>query len=710
MYSENVESLKTFFEPETVALIGISTRTGPGTYNVLEKMKNFGYRGKLFPVNPRGGYILGERVYRLVTEIPVPVELAVISTSREVVPGVVKECLDKGVKGIIIITQGFADADDWGKKAQREIARLAKNAGVRVIGPNTMGVLNGFNNFFTGFINIENKVQPVGVVGQSGIFLADPYFFLGGIGLGADIGNACDVSMAELVEYYGRDPRIKVISLHMEDVKDGRGFMTAVKKVSGKKPVIVLKGGRTAPGARAAMSHTGSLAGEDAVYSAVYKQTGVIQAEDDREFCDFTRTFVTYPLMKGNRVAVLTAAGAPGIIAVDACAAGGLKMAELSSETKQKIKEVFPAWMEVGNPVDFWAGAMSRGYCQVYERALNALLDDPQVDAVLTNIFAMGEKEPSPDEDIVIEIIAKAASEKEKPIACWVYGNYRREYIEKLTGRARVVCYDSLANAARALGKLYAYWSDKKLGVECGMTGTDANYINKTKVESILFDFKKQKKGGMLSAADTYEVLRAYGMPVVKTGVVNSLEEAREFAGKTGYPLVMKVASEEIVHKSDVGGVKLNIKTAGELEQAYAELMSIVEDKTGKAGFEGILMQPYISEGLEVIVGAKQDDRFGPVVLYGSGGIFTEIIKDVAFRVAPLTLAEIREMIEETRTSVFFKEVRGRDSFDYRPVVEVILRTSRLISDFTDISEMDLNPVLVMKNEVAVLDARMKIQ
>lgn len=691
------EGLGVFFAPQNVALVGISTKGG--NYNLLESFKSFGYKGNYYPVNPRGGSFLGEKIYRTVAEIPRSIDLAVIITPREVVLPVVQECIAQGAKGMIIITQGFADGDEEGKHLQAEIVRITQAAGVRVVGPNTMGVFNAENRFCTAFAYFEVEEKPIGVISQSGIFLPGGPFLTGGLGKAIDLGNTCDVGFAEVLSLYGADPRIKVVSLHIEDVKDGREFMRVAGEVSRQKPILALKTGKTREGAKAASSHTGSLVGEDAVYEVAFRQAGVIRVRDDEELFDLSRTFATYAPLKGNRVAVITVAGGPGILAVDACAEKGLVLAQLSPQTISRLRPLFPPWMEVGNPIDIWAAAMSRGYRQVFREALAAATADPGVDAICVITFAV---RPSP-QDSVLPLARELTAQKEKPVVFWFYGAHKEDY-QRYFAAEGLLAFSSLEGAVGALGKLYRYGAFiQKRPAPVSKTFP----VRTAELKPLLTSYE-----GMLPAPEVFRVLDAYGIPGAKIRFARSLEEALALAAEIGYPLVMKIASPDIIHKADAGGVRLALPNPAALCEAYSEMLTEVKTKAPGARIEGVFLQPWLAEGLgtrEVLLGLKQDPCFGPVVVYGTGGIFTEVVRDVSLRVAPLSVQDAEEMIEETKSATLLKGARGQKPLDLEAVKEALLRLSQLGCDFPQIKEMDLNPVIVKEKGIVAVDARLKV-
>jgi len=448
--------MKLFLEPKSVALVGISRRTGKGSFNILESLINYGFGGEIYPVNPNAHQILGIKVYPSVNDLPAPVDVAVISTPRSHVLNAIRDCADKGIKAIIINSQGFADADEEGRALQEEIVRIARRNGARILGPNTLGVFNAFNRFTSNYLVLaKNEKAPVGVICQTGFFLGFSNFGL--IGKGVDLGNACDVDFADVLEYLEDDPDIRLIVLHIDGIKKGREFFEMAKRVSTKKPILALKGGRSEQGARAAASHTGSLAGNDSIYDAVFKQAGIIRARGVDELEDLTKAFLNLPLINGKRVAIVTPTGGVGILASDACKEHNLELAKLSQGTLKRVKDLSPQWTTVGNPVDIWLASMTHGYKKVFKIALEAVLNDGNVDAVLCITPSYG-MIPEYDFMDASEVIKRTVTTfKDKPVVLCIYGPCTREMASNLEETGNTVAYTDPKRALRVLSILGDY-------------------------------------------------------------------------------------------------------------------------------------------------------------------------------------------------------------------------------------------------------------
>lgn len=447
--------IKPFLEPKSVAIIGVSRVTGEGSFNILENLVNAGFSGKLYPVNPYADEILGMRAYPSIRDVPGDIDLAIISTSRSVVPSVVQECTEKGIKAIIIVTQGFADADQEGKELQEEIVRIAAKGGARILGPNTFGAANAFNRFSSAFIATEMERVPIGVISQTGFFFVGlPKFAM--VGKAIDVGNACDIDFADVLEYFEDDPEIRLIILHIEGVREGRRFMEVARRVAKKKPILAFKVGKSAEGARAAQSHTGTLVGRDEVYNALFRQCGVIRVSDVDELGDLSKAFLRLPLIKGRGIGVITVTGGAGIMAIDTIVRHNLHAAKLSPETLRKIGALAPSWQRMDNPADIWPAAMIAGHPfeEVFSTTLEAFLTDRNVHGVVL-IFAGFSLEASIDP--TESILQVADKFKEKPILCWLYGLEPEQMASRLEEMGGIVVYPTLDRAARALSRLNDY-------------------------------------------------------------------------------------------------------------------------------------------------------------------------------------------------------------------------------------------------------------
>ena len=452
---QTAKQMKQFMEPQSVALIGVSRYTGEGTFNILENLLSYGYQGKIYPVNPNASEILGIRTYSSITEVTDNVDLAIITTPRSLVPRLVRECSQSNIQAIEIVAQGFTDAnDDEGKQLQKEINDIARTSHIRIVGPNTFGTANAFINFSSSFLKIRMKKEPIGVICQTGVFFVGfPEVAL--IGKGIDLGNACDISFAEGLEYFENDPQTNVVVLHIEGMQDTKRFIDIARRTARTKPVVALKTGRSQQAAKAAQSHTGSLIGRNEVWQAALKQSGVIQASDLDEFIDLARTFSVLPLMEKPRIGVVTISGGLGIVTIDGSQQSGLEIGQLSANTKKLLDAMSPSWLNIGNPVDIWPAMMtSPSVMKPLIDGLEALLSDEQLGAVLFIGGAFDEKWATRLCQLLTEL---AVDHQDKPVACCIYGPYGDEAIRQLQDAGKAVGFPTPERAIRALARLKEY-------------------------------------------------------------------------------------------------------------------------------------------------------------------------------------------------------------------------------------------------------------
>ncbi|OPX88003.1 MAG: CoA binding domain protein [Pelotomaculum sp. PtaB.Bin104] len=690
---------KKLTEPESVALVGVTSRTGRGSNSPLEVLLKRGYQGRIYPVNRKGGELLGRRTYTSLQEVPEIPDLAVICAPRRAVIELFSQCADKGVEVVIITAQGFFDGDEAGFKMQQELFDLAAKSKTRILGPNTLGIVNNYHNFCTSFIDFANPVKPIGITCQTGTFYLGASQLCTGIGIIVDSGNTADISVTDVLGYLARDPNLKVINIHMESLPHGgTRFMEAAKDAVALMPVIIYKTGSSPAGSLAASSHTGSLSGEDRVFEAAFKQSGVIRAADIEELGDLNKAFCTFNGIKGKRIGVVSISGGAGVMAVDACTRLGLEIATPSQATFDQLEELFPSWAHCSNPMDMWPTSYINGYQNSYRRILEAYLEDPEIDAVIcmTGSFLPPEEDFL---DVTGVIRGIAGRYPDKPVVVSSCGNYYRYYEEELEKENTVVYYFSLDRAARALAGLYRYHHQIKN--KDHRTAVPAVHPGQSQAAALLAG-----KTGNLSQADALSLVDSYGIPTASWGQAADLVEAKALAAEIGYPVTMKILSPDIVHKSDVGGVRLNIQNAHELEEAFTAMYTAINQKLPDARLDGVVIQEHLPQGLELLLGSKRDPAFGPVLAFGAGGIYTEILDDVSLRVTPLSREEIKEMIGETKISKILAGARGAAAVDQELLISCLANLSDLVLANPSISEMDLNPLIAYPDRVVALDAR----
>ncbi len=685
--------------PESIALVGVTSRTGRGSNSPLEVLIKRGYQGRIYPVNPKGGEILGHRVYPSLSDVPEVPDLAVICAPRDAVVELFGQCADKGVKIVIITAQGFFDGDEEGILMQQELLNLAAKNSIRILGPNTLGIVNNYYNFCTSFIDYINPIKPIGITCQTGTFYVGASQLCTGTGILVDSGNTTDISVSDVIGHLARDPRLKVIDIHLESLHDGIKFMEAAKDAVPLKPVIIYKTGSSPAGSLAASSHTGSLSGDDRVFAAAFQQCGLLRVADIEEMADLNKAFCTFSGIRGNRIGIISISGGAGVMAVDACVRFGLEIADPTRATLEQLSPLFPKWAHCDNPMDIWPVAIFHGYQNCLRRFLEAYLQDPQIDAVIcmTGSFLTTDEDFLDVTDLIREIAGKYP---DKPVVVSSCGNNYPYYEEELEKDNTVVYYFSLERAARALAALYKYhhliknkkdWS-AALSLHPGQREAAVRLL--------------AGKTGNLSQADALTLLKAYGIPVARWGRAKNIDEAAALAAGIGYPVTMKILSPDIIHKTDVGGVRLNIENTRQLEKAFAAMHTEIEHKQPGARLDGVIIQEYLPEGIELLLGCKRDPAFGPVLVFGAGGVFTEILNDVSLRIPPLSREEIKAMIEETRVSKILAGARGTKAVDMELLINCLVNLSELMLANPAITEMDLNPLIANRDRVAALDAR----
>lgn len=689
--------------PESIALVGVTSRSGKGSNSPLEVLLKWGYRGRVYPINRKGGLILGRQAYTSLLDVPEIPDLAVICAPRDAVPELFEQCAKKGVKIVIITAQGFFDGDERGRLMQEELLKVSTKNNIRVLGPNTLGVVNNFDNLCTSYANFINPIKPIGITCQTGSFFIGAAQYCTGIGVLIDTGNTTDIEATDVLGHLARDPRLKVINIHMEGLRDGLKFMEAAKDAVALKPVIIYKTGASPAGSVAVSSHTGSLAGEDRVFDTAFKQCGFLRAVDVEEIGDLNKAFCTFNGIKGNRIGVVSSSGGAGVMAVDACTRYGLEIAKLSQSTFEQLNKLFPEWAQCSNPVDMWPAGMFHGYHNVYRCILEAFMADPQIDAVICNISSCFDKE----EDFldVTGIIREVAGKyPDKPVVVSTFGGRYRDYELELEKDNHVVFYFSLDRAARALSRLYQYHHliPKKARQPIALP----DHPGQIQAEKILAG----KSKGNLSQTDALMLLEAYGIPVARWEQAQNIEEAVLSAEKISYPVTMKVISPDINHKTDVGGVRLNIGNSQQLKEAFTEMYKEINHKLLGAKIDGVIIQEYVPKGTELLLGCKKDPQFGPVLAFGAGGIFTEIINDTTLRIPPLSRKDLINMINETKVGKILAGARGATAVDFELLTERLVSFMQMIKANPSISEMDINPLLVDVNRIVALDARVTLE
>ncbi len=689
--------------PKSIAVIGASRTPNTIGWQILDNLLRFGFNGPLYPVNPKAEVIHSIRAYPTVRAIPDPVDLAIVVVPKHLVQGVAEECGQKGVKGLVVITAGFAEVGGEGITREAKLLETVKRHGMRMVGPNCMGVLNSNPDFSMNatFAPTMPPYGPVGFISQSGAMGLSILDYAEELGIGihqfVSVGNKADVSGNDLLLYWADDPEIRVILMYLESFGDPRRFYQIARELTRKKPIFVVKAGRTAAGARAASSHTAALAGTDLAADALMEQCGVMRAQTVEELFDYAMAFPRLPLPKGNRVAIVSNAGGPAIILADACESLGLSVHELSAETQAAIRRRVPDEAAVRNPVDLIASATA----ETYRDVLALVLQDPNVDAVIVSVVPppLGSKA----KDVAEAIVQVAASRRDIPVMAVLMGRQgipagMRELLT--AGMPGYIFPESAARALAAMNR-YREWLERPAGTEHRFPA-DAG-----RVAGILKGAAAQGRE-KLTEAEAMEVLGAYGIPTVPWRRAVSADEAVAAARAIGFPVVLKVISASIVHKSDVGGVVLGLSSEKEVREGYARMLQRVKERAGVVP-ESVFVQAMIPGGRETIVGSTRDPKAGPLLMFGLGGLAVEVLKDVVFRVHPVTDVDARGMVRGIRGFGFLEGVRGEPAVDLVALQEIIQRVSQLVGEHEAILEMDINPLVAFPDRVLALDARFRI-
>ena len=694
--------LDCIFHPRSVAVIGASEREGSVGRTLLWNLIRSPFGGTVFPVNPQRHSILGIKSYPDIAHVPEVVDLVVIATPAATVPQVIRECVAAGVKGAIIVSAGFKEIGEAGAALEREILTEARRGGMRIIGPNCLGLMNplvGLNATFAGAIA---RAGNVAFISQSGALCTSILDWSLGENVGfsafVSIGSMLDVGWGDLIEYLGDDPHTQSIVLYMESIGDAHAFLSAAREVAMDKPIIVLKVGHTEAAAKAAASHTGALTGSDEVLNAAFRRCGVLRVHTISDLFDMAEILAKQPRPKGNRLSIVTNAGGPGAIATDALISGGGALSELAPETLTELDRILPAQWSHHNPIDILGDAS----CDRYAQTLEVVANDPNSDGLLVILTPQAMTDPTHTAEKL-----KAYSQLGKPIlSSWMGGNEVAAGTQILN-QANIPTFPYPDTAVRLFNYMWRYSYNLRGIYETPSLPADSDLFtpDRQMVEQI---FQQATSNGrtLLTEYESKKLLTAYGIPTIATEIANSDREAVEIADRFGYPVVLKLHSETITHKTDVGGVRLNLGDAAAVSEAFAEIKSKV-NSIDAAAFLGVTVQPMVKlEGYELILGSSLDSQFGAVMLFGMGGQLVEIFQDRSLALPPLNTTLARRMMEQTRVYQALQGVRGRKAIDLAKLEQLLVNFSQLIVEQPQIREIDINPLLVSPEGMIALDAR----
>lgn len=697
-------TLNEIFEPQSIAVIGASKDPYKAGHQVLKLLLNEGYNGKVYAIHPVEQEVLGLECHKSILDINEPLDMLVIGVPANHVLPIMEQARQRGdIKGVVVLSAGFSETAIPELVAiERQLVDIARSAGMRVFGPNCLGIANPEIKVCTGFApGVKLIPGNIGIVSQSGAFggailmlLAEQPEPLGFAKFG-HIGNMSDVSNIDLIEAYGDDPKIKVIAVYMEGVRNGREFLKVAARVSQKKPILLLKVGRTEIGSKAALSHTGTLAGSDSVYSGAFRQSGIIRVDTLEELVDSAKAISMLKRPTGNKLCILTEAGGPGIICMDEVEKGGvLQLAPLTTDTEHKLTELLPSMAMICKPngyVDMTAAALAREHAE----SLRLILSDPNVDSAIV-ISVPPTFLPAIE---VAQALVPVIKEFDKPVAiCFMKGQpmiEARKYLEK----NGIATFDTPDRAAKALAALTRtqYSSIYELADQVACV-----------CHPVIEDAKSHSRN--LVEPEALQLLRDNDITALPFKLAHSKEEAQQAAADFGGAVVLKIVSPEVIHKSDVGAVKVNLRGWNEVGAAYDEIIDNVKQAVPNANIGGILVVPMAKPGTEVIVGMVRDAQFGPVIMFGMGGVFVEVFKDVSFRVAAFGHTVARQMIEETTAYKILAGTRGEKPKDIDSLANLMVKVSELATKYPEISEIDLNPVRVYEQGISVLDARIMLK
>ena len=700
-----MQRLDHIMKPRSIAVIGASTKAHTIGSDIMKRLQEYGFTGPIYPVNPKGGVIEGLQAYPTVLDVPGDVDLAIVVVNSKFVLQTIDQCHEKGIKGLVIITAGFKETGPEGLKAEQALLEKIRAYGLRCVGPNCLGVVNTHPSIRMDgcFAEALPERGDIGFVSQSGALGGGILNILKDLNLGfaqfISIGNQADINAETAMEYWENEEDVKQILLYMESIQNPANFRRLATRISKKKPILALKAGRSAAGASAASSHTGSLAGADMAADALLRQSGVIREFSLKNLFATAKMFSNCPLPKGDRVAIMTNSGGPGIMATDAVCEYGMQMAQLSDETKAKLRSFLPAAASVKNPVDMIASAP----LEHYRQTLETLLADENVDMIMAIYLPfLGLK----DIDVAKALMEIKAQNSEKPIVGVFMTN--NEFFKQLADMdVNMPFFMYAEEAVDGMNRLnqQRLWVEKPIGEEVRFD------VDQARARAIMAEAVAEGRD-QLSTRESIDVLEAYGVRVCQAGFARTEGEAVAIADRIGYPIVMKMTSKTTSHKTDVGGVRVNIGSADALRAQYQDLVAKLEERGLLEGLEGVIIQEMVKGSREMVCGIATDPQYGPQLMFGLGGVFIEVMKDVTFRIAPITDVDAHEMVRSVKAYKLLQGARGTTPAQIDQIESTLLRLSQLVSDFTFIDELDINPLIISEKngEAIAVDGRIKVR
>ncbi len=692
------------FKPRSVAVIGASREPNKVGHAVLKNIINSGFQGKVYPINPKAEEVLGIKAYKSVLDVSEDIDLAIMVVPASIALDVAEECGKKGIKHLVVISAGFKEIGGEGVERERKLIEIARKYGMRIVGPNCLGIIDTYTPINASFSATMPRRGNIAFISQSGALLTAilDWSIRRGIGFSriVSLGNKADLNEADFIQAVEEDINTKVILLYLESIENGRKFIEIAGRVSRKKPIVLLKGGVTEAGARAAMSHTGAMTSSVTALEAGLKKAGVLLARTLSELFDYAIAFSYQPIPINNRIAVVTNAGGPGVITSDMIIARGLRLALLTPDTINSLRSKLPPAATISNPVDVLGDARADRYSYAIEMVLN----DDNVDGLIVILTPQAMTEPIETAKAMLRLNKKYPN---KPMIGVFIGGDMVEEASKILMENGLPVYDLPERGVVAIYGLCKYRENLEY-LEKILEKATFFDIDRATALSIISNVRNENRKTLLES-DAKDLVRSYGIPVAPTRLARNEDEAVEIASKLGYPVVLKIASPDIVHKTDIGGVIMNINSEREVREAFRTIIDRAYRYAPKATIYGVVVQKMVPRGREVIIGVSRDPVFGHIIMFGLGGIYTNIFRDVSFRLAPLSVYEAKEMVSETKAYTLLRGYRGEEPSDISSIINILLRVSQLVSDIPDIAEMDINPLFVYNEGMGSLAIDVKV-
>ncbi len=696
-----MKGLQKLFDPASIAIIGASNDSGSVGLSLMKNLVGSGYKGTVYPVNPNRKNVFGIRCYKSILTIPEEIDLAIIAIPAVVVPSVLKQCVKARVKSVIVISSGFGESGKKGQKLEHEISKIVKGTGIRVLGPNCLGYIRPDKKINASFATRNASPGKVALISQSGALCSSildwalkqkvgfKYFI--------SVGAMLDINFADLIEFIEQDKDVESIAIYMETIKDSKKFMDAAIRFSKSKPIIVAKSGRFEESAKAAISHTGSMAGNDAVFDAAFRRAGIVRVEDVQDLLGCSKALASQPLPKGNRLAVITNAGGPGVMATDSIIKNGCKLASLSGKTMEKLDKILPKHWSRNNPIDVLGDAPP----ERYEAALNIVLKEKNVDGIIVILSPQAISKPTE----VAKIVARKAKKSKKTVlGCWMGEDFVEPAREVLRKKG-LPSYRTPEKAVRVFKYMDSYRKNIANLYEKPKEIKVRTNPSRKKIKAI-FEKNLARKNTVLDEIDSKEILEEYGIPVNKTVFAKNVKEAVKQANTLGFPVAIKVVSDEITHKTDANAIALNIASEKTIPKAFRQIISNAKKASPKAKIRGVSVQKMVAGNLELILGAKKDSVFGPIILFGRGGVATELFQDKSIGLPPLNQTLAKNMIRRTKVYRLLTGYRKKFKIDLLELEQILIAFSQFVLDFPEIEEIDLNPIMVSGGKLFAVDAR----